>query len=304
MSQIDQIIGHYVDNNTEELSIVLLLAIAPAENGGLAHRIKLERMIDMDGWEYDSRSKTITLDSSYFMGDTSIADIATNLREALETEILGTRASLGARVGWGSVKVLVGVIETAVGFIGIIVPEPGTTVAGVAVFTLGVNSITDGFTQLAGVNQGHGFNPLAAGAGAFGGTIAAATGQERALGEAIGRNAFIVSSIAVGTVGSIRILRIPGQPMLRAGVGGMPGGVTVGRVDMMYGSLRAGDGMTLFNISNNAGQYILRFVTHGGKLMVNGRIVGVSRVLNHETSAKAVLKGLLKLCAHGASAGF
>jgi len=58
--------------------------------------------------------------------------------------------------------------------------------------------------------------------------------------------------------------------------------------------------MTILNINNNAGQSILRFVTHGGYLMVNGSIVGVQRILKHETNAKAILKGLLKLLAHGA----
>ena len=303
MQEIDRIVNHFVDNNSEDLSIALLQAVAPKDSGGLGHSIVLKRMIDMDGYEYSATSGTITLDSSYFMGDMSIADMSGNLREALQVKILKTHASLGSRVGWGTVNVLVGVVETSVGFIGIIVPEPGTTVAGAAVFTLGVNSITDGFTQLAGVNNGHGFNPLATGAGAIGGKIAVATGHDKALGEAIGRNVFAVTSVAVGTVGSIKILRVPGKQFLRAGVGGMPGGATVGRVDMMYGSLRAGDGMTIFNISNNSGQYILRLVTHGGKLMVNGRIVGVSRVLDHATSGKEILKGLIKLCIHGAKAG-
>lgn len=58
--------------------------------------------------------------------------------------------------------------------------------------------------------------------------------------------------------------------------------------------------MTIININNNSGQYILRFVTHGGQLTVNGRIISVQRVLNHSTDAKEILLGLLKLLAHGA----
>jgi hypothetical protein len=73
----------------------------------------------------------------------------------------------------------------------------------------------------------------------------------------------------------------------------------LGRLDALYSSGRAKDGMTLLSINNNAGQSILRFVTHGGRLLVNGRIVGVQRVLNHEANAKEILKGLLKLLAHG-----
>ena len=72
---------------------------------------------------------------------------------------------------------------------------------------------------------------------------------------------------------------------------------------MGYASGRAKDGMTIINISNNSGQYILRFVTHSGKLVVNGRIVGVNRVLNHEGNWTLVVKGLLKLLAHGAKQG-
>jgi hypothetical protein len=70
---------------------------------------------------------------------------------------------------------------------------------------------------------------------------------------------------------------------------------------LLYGSERAKDGMTIVNISNNANQYILRFVTHNGQLVVNGRIVGVQRVLNHESSGKEILKGLLTLLIHGAT---
>jgi len=51
--------------------------------------------------------------------------------------------------------------------------------------------------------------------------------------------------------------------------------------------------------NDNAGQSILRFVTHGGCLMVNGRIVDTQRILQHEKNAREILKGLLKLLAHG-----
>ena len=73
---------------------------------------------------------------------------------------------------------------------------------------------------------------------------------------------------------------------------------------MLYGSYRARDGLTIFSINNNAGQSILRFVTHNGRLLVNGRIHGVERVLRHEGSAREILKGLLKLLAHGAKQGW
>lgn len=114
----------------------------------------------------------------------------------------------------------------------------------------------------------------------------------------------MVSSVAVGSFGSIRILKVPGQTFLRTGLGGQAGGVAIGRLDMLYGSYRAKDGLTVLSINNNAGQSILRFVTHSGKLLVNGRIVGVERVLKHEGDAREILRGLLKLLAHGAKQGW
>jgi hypothetical protein len=52
------------------------------------------------------------------------------------------------------------------------------------------------------------------------------------------------------------------------------------------------------------GKSILRFVTHNGRLVVNGRIIGVQRVLKHESNAREIIKGLLKLLAHGAKQGW
>jgi len=83
-------------------------------------------------------------------------------------------------------------------------------------------------------------------------------------------------------------------------VGGYPGGVQLGRLDALYKSGTTKDGMTILSINNNAGQSILRFVTHGGQLVVNGRIVGVQRVMRHESNGRKVMKGLLTLLAHGA----
>jgi hypothetical protein len=73
---------------------------------------------------------------------------------------------------------------------------------------------------------------------------------------------------------------------------------------MLYGSYRARDGLTILSINNNAGQSFLRFVMHNGRLVVNGRIVGVERVLQHESDARTIIKGLLKLLAHGAKLGW
>ena len=75
------------------------------------------------------------------------------------------------------------------------------------------------------------------------------------VGRTVGDGVFLVSSIALGSWGSIRILSIPGRTLLRVGVGGRAGGVTIGRLDLMYGSETAKDGITILNINNNAGKY-------------------------------------------------
>lgn len=213
-----------------------------------------------------------------------------------------TRERGGGGLGWGTGKVLLGAVETTVGVIGIIVPEPGTTGAGVVVTVLGVNTVADGLSQLAGANKGHGYNILGEGAVAIGSATSRALGGDPQLGEAVGKGIFLVRSVVVGSLGSIRILRISGQTMRSSAtttVRGRPGGLTVGRVNMGYASSNAGDGMTIININNNAGQSILRFVTHGGQLQANARIVGVERLLRHTPAGKEMLKGLLKLAHHG-----
>ena len=133
--------------------------------------------------------------------------------------------------------------------------------------------------------------------------LADVAGYDREVGDKVGRGVFFVSSIAFGSIGSIRILNIKSTSSIRLGVGGQPGGLEVGRLAMGYASNRAKDGITIFNISNNSGQWILRFVTHNGKLVVNGRIVGVQKVLKHEGNWREITKGLIKLLVHGAKSG-
>ncbi|MEA3438388.1 MAG: hypothetical protein U9R43_18130 [Thermodesulfobacteriota bacterium] len=165
---------------------------------------------------------------------------------------------------------------------------------------LGGNTIIDGVSQLSGANQGHGVNLLSEGFGHVGASVADLADLNREVGRDVGKGVFLISSIAAGSLASIKILRVPGKVSLKFGVGGQPGGVQLGRLDALYKSGRAKDGMTVLSINNNSGQSILRFVTHGGQLVVNGRIVGIQRIMRHETNAKAILKGLLKLLAHGA----
>jgi len=101
-----------------------------------------------------------------------------------------------------------GVVEGAVGLVWILVPELGTTVGGVAMLALGGNTLVDGITQLSGVNQGHGINLLGEGFGHVGAGIADLNPE---VGRTVGKGVFLVSSVAVGSLASIKILRVPGK---------------------------------------------------------------------------------------------
>ncbi|MGR9108856.1 MAG: hypothetical protein ACU843_18205 [Gammaproteobacteria bacterium] len=302
---VDDVIDHFVDTYGEESSIALLMAIAHPEQGGMGYRmVFFNPAFDIDGYEVDEANRLIRLDTKGLFSSYSVAEVADSLKQAVEVDIIKSRASWLERYGVGTGKVVLGVVETSIGLVGIIVPEPGTTAAGIAVFALGSNTLVDGFSQLAGVNRGYGYNILGEASGAVGAGISESFGGDRETGRMIGRGVFLVASVAIGTLGSIRILHVPGQTFLRTGLGGQPGGIAIGRIDMLYGSYRARDGLTILSINNNANQSILRFVVHSGRLVVNGRIVGVERVLVHESNAMEILKGLLKLLAHGAKLGW
>lgn len=300
---LDQVLDTFVSVHPIELSVVLLQLVADPEQGGRGYHIRfMNPMVDLDGWEVDHSRKLLLLDQTGLFSSYTNADHARHLREAIETEFLKTRATLLEQYGWGTGKVLLGVVETATGVIGIIVPEPTTTVAGVVAVGLGANTIADGISQLAGAGQGNGINLLSELAGQVGAKVSDLATLDPEVGRNVGKGVFLVSSIALGSVASLKILSAPGKSMVALGVGGRPGGLQLGRVNLLYSSERAKDGLTIMSITNNKGQSILRFVTHGGRLVVNGRIVGVEggNILKHETDAKVILKGLLKLMSHGA----
>ena len=302
---IDDVVDRFVDTFDESLWLVLLKTLAAPEQGGLGYTLVFfNPWFDINGYEVDHQLKTIRLDTEGVLSNHSVADVASALKDALQVEILKTHTTLLERVAWRSGKVLIGVVEIGTGLVGIVIPEPASTVAGIAVFALGSNSLVDGVSQLAGANRGAGVNLLGEAAGEVGAGLARLAKSDPALGRAIGKGAFTVASVAVGSIGSIRILKVEGQALLRLGVAGQPGGASIGRLDLLYQSSRAKDGMTILNINNNVGQSILRFVTHSGRLVVNGRIVGVERVLQHEGDARAIVKGLLKLLAYGAKNGW
>ena len=72
VQDIERVVDCFIDTYSEDLSVSLLSAVARAENGGLGYQIKLERMIDLDGYEFSEKTKTITLDSSNYWSDMSV----------------------------------------------------------------------------------------------------------------------------------------------------------------------------------------------------------------------------------------
>lgn len=291
----------FINTYSIDYSVVLLQIVAPQENGGRGYKIRVDNpLIDLDGWDVDHKLKVITIDYIGFFSNNSLQDLADALKDAIEVEFMKTRPGLLPRLSWGTGKVILGVAETAVGVVGIIVPEPGTTVGGIICVTLGTNTIIDGVSQIAGANNGNGVNLLGETAGYVGTQSAEFFNIDPTTGYNIGKTAFVVFSVAAGSLASMKIVFVPGKVTAGFGIANQPGGVYLGRLNGLYQSKRAVDGMTILNINNNAGQSILRFVTHGGKLMVNGRIVGQSRVLQHSTDAREILRGLIKLLAHGA----
>jgi hypothetical protein len=310
MPTVEQILEHFVDNATESSVLMLLKALAYPSQGGLGYRIELtSHRINIAGYSVDPSARVLTISTAGVLSPRGSAELADALRDAVEVDIFESRHGLLYRVGWGSTKVVVGLVETVVGVVGILVPEPSTTAGGLVLAVLGANSIGDGITQIAGARGGEGLNALALLGGTLGSTVAKATGGDPHTGELVGLIGFHLGSLAVGSVAAIRVLQVPGTAMIRTGLGGLPGGVGVGRMDLWYGvplqqALRADNGaLTILSINNNANQSILRFVVQFGRLYVNGRIVGVERVLFHESNWRVVVKGLLKLLWYGAKAG-
>ncbi|MBC6907516.1 hypothetical protein DWB84_18940 [Saccharophagus sp. K07] len=203
MSLIEQVVDAYIDNYGEDAGIGLLKVLADPTAGGDGYRVRMYPMLDADGWEVDKAGKLIELDTTNWGFEIDAGGLAENLNEAVETDIFKVRMGLAPRLGWGTGKILLGVVETAIGVVGIIVPEPGTTGAGIIVTALGVNIVGDGFSQLIGANRGHGYNVLGEASGLIGSELAKGVGKDAKLGEAIGKGVFIVTSIAVGSLGSI-----------------------------------------------------------------------------------------------------
>lgn len=313
----EAIIDAYIDRYDAEDALLLLKALGHPSQGGLGYRIEtFNPAIDMDGYDVDTEAKVIRLDTAGIFSNNSAQDMAAALKDALDIDVFERRHSLLYRVGWGTGKTVLGVIETAVGVVGILIPEPGTTAAGVVMVGLGVNGIADGVSQIFGANGGEGYNVLGEGSAWVGANVADLVGADLQTGATIGRLGFTVASVAVGSFGSFRILHAPGRSMLRMTGPSGGSGFGVGRLDAWYGvavsEARAGNGaLTVISVTNNSNQSILRVVLqavdgNAARLYVNGRIVGVAggNLLKHEGNWRVIAKGLAKLLYHGARSGW
>ena len=113
---VDSVIDSFVDTYDETLSLLLLKCIALPEQGGLGYQIKFfNPSIDIDGYETDHALKVIRLDTHGVFSAHSPAEAAAALKSAVEVDIAKTHAGLLERIGWGTGKVVLGVIETVVG---------------------------------------------------------------------------------------------------------------------------------------------------------------------------------------------
>lgn len=115
MSTADEIVEKYVDTYGEDAGLVLLKVLADTSAGGDGYKVQMKAMVDADGWEVDTAGKLITLDTTNWGFTMGVADLAENLNEAVETEILKVRMGLLPRLGWGTGKVLLGSAETSRG---------------------------------------------------------------------------------------------------------------------------------------------------------------------------------------------
>lgn len=313
---LEDVIDAYIDRADEEGVTLLLKALAHPSQGGLGYRLeKIDRSIDLDGYDFDRRGKVIALDVRSTFSRYTAEDMAGALKDALEVHVFGLRQSLIFSRVVGTGKILFGLVDTVVGTIGILIPEPSSTVAGAALFVLGVNTVSDGISQLFGANRGLGFNVLGESAAWAGAKVAEAFGGDPVLGARLAYAGILVATVGFGRFATLKILYAPGTRSVYSL--GPTSGIHLGRLKLGEGdSLQhaiAGQGaLTVFAIRSNNNQDILSFVLQsvaGGfaRLVVNGRLVGPAggiTLLHNERRWREIAKGLAKLLVHGAKTGW
>ncbi|MFY0577314.1 hypothetical protein ACN28S_26025 [Cystobacter fuscus] len=286
----------------EELAKLLYLTTP----GGIGYKIQLASHW-IEDWDVDHERKTIFLDNEgSFSGATTNQQAAEYLKDAVEEEFEGQESfwDVAWRVTKGAGITVLGTAEVVVGAAGILVPEPtaATKVAGAAVIVFGASTVVEGVTQIFNVNNGKGVNPLQEGFAAVGDWVGGESG------ELWGRRAFVFTNIIVSIGGTYSILKVPNAKFLMKGTVSATGkvykeGFTVGRLQLLY-DIPSVNGKVYINMLNNSGQWVIRFQTAGGKLVLNGRVINSSaKAMYRIENPMEMLKVLLKLTWHGFKVG-
>lgn len=279
----------------EELTKILF--IVGKKGAGLGYRI-LKTDYWFEEYKVDHNKKEIYIDAKGW-SDRTNTEAAKILKDVVSYEFEGKESFWGCvwRIASGLGLTMVGVGEMAVGVIGIIVPEPGTTAAGVAVTVFGASTTVEGVTKLFNVNDGKGFNPIEEGFALVGNWIGGNTG------ETIARISFVFVNLIVSLGGSYKILKIPGQKFIFKGTYTGKGftkfyseGFTIGRLQLNYPL--GINGKVIINVTNNSNQWIFRFQQINKTIVMNGRIINLQ---NWHCVEKPIemIKVLLKLAKHG-----
>lgn len=275
---VDGIVDAYHRLYGDEQTAQLLAAFTSEGNGaGLGYRIK-KASHWFERYDIDHENKIIYLDNdqtfSTFTNDEAadaLEDIARHI--AFENE---TFWGAVGRIAMGTGLTVLGAGEVVVGVVGIIVPEPGTTAAGVALTVYGASTAGQGISMIFGANYGSGYNFLEEGFAAVGDLIGGDTGEDYA------RIAFLVSNVVVSLGGTAQVLRVPNQSFIMRGhlhgagtnvrlANAVGDGFTVGRLQLMY---NLSSGKVFVNITNNSNQWIIRLQQINGQVVINGRVIG------------------------------
>jgi hypothetical protein len=294
------LIDAYGDMFGEE-DLAKLLFVVSKKGGGLGFTIEKKDFF-VHAYEVDKAKKIIFIDEDEVFSTRTNREAADTLREAIFREFEGGKTfwDHAFRVAKGAGITVLGAGEIFVGVVGIIVPEPATTAAGVVVTVFGASQVVEGVTQMFNLNEGEGLNPLEEGFAAVGDWADADDGEQLA------RMAFAVTNLVVSVGGSYKLLKIPGSKFLLRGTVNTTGkvyreGATIGRLQLLY-ELPQANGRVLVNVLNNNKQWIFRLQQVSGQIVLNGRIVGVEKFHRVE-NAKEMLKVLVKLALHGAKKG-
>jgi len=303
---MDGLVDAYQKRYGDEDLAQLMAVVSPKnDRAGLGYKITSASHY-MDRYDINHETKTIVLDYdqafSTFTNDNAaealhdaISDIARHI--AFENESFW--GAVG-RIAMGTGLTVLGGVETVIGVVGIIVPEPATTAAGVAVTTVGLATAGEGVSMIFGANYGSGYNFLEEGFASVGDLVGGDSG------ESLARTTFLIVNIFVSIGGTIKILKVPNQSFIASGhlhgvganmkIANVVGdGFTVGRLQLMY---KLPSGKVFVNITNNSNQWIIRLQQINGQVVINGRVIGVDKWHRLQNPSE-ILKMITKLIIHG-----